>query len=74
MENGTMLRIEVNAKNSADKDHLLSDAVAKLIPAALKQREGILVTRTSHAEFTIEVDPQVPCGFTREKTSAAMSQ
>jgi hypothetical protein len=48
------------------KDEKLNRAINRLIPAALERRQGILVIQRDYGKYTVRVDPEVPCGTTRE--------
>ncbi|MDQ0823305.1 hypothetical protein QFZ79_001049 [Arthrobacter sp. V4I6] len=49
------------------RDSNLSEAVDRVIPAALRCRHGILVTQRDRGRYTVQVDPGVPCGTIHEK-------
>ena len=60
------LSIEVTVRRPQNRDEKLSRAVSNLIPVALERRQGILVNKRDYGEYTVRVDPEVPCGTTLE--------
>ncbi|MBT2552215.1 hypothetical protein [Arthrobacter sp. ISL-5] len=60
-------RLDIAVSETHSRDDQLADAVNQLIPAALERRHGILVTQHDTANYTLEVDPCVPCGTIHEK-------
>ncbi|WP_423184587.1 hypothetical protein [Arthrobacter sp. NyZ413] len=60
-------RCTIHVSDPADLDTQLSQAEAQLQhQASLYQDRGILITRHSPWDFTLELDPSVPFGTTRE--------
>ena len=60
--------VEITAGDNAEsRDLKISEAVDELIPAAFENRHGILVTQQDTGKYTVEVDPNVPCGTIHEK-------
>lgn len=53
--------------NTQSRDTKISEAVDQLIPAAFERRHGILVTQQDIDQYTVHVDPRVPCGTIHEK-------
>ena len=56
----------VTVEDPRNKDEKLSQAVNKLIPAALELRQGILVIQHDYGKYTVRVDWEVPCGMIHE--------
>lgn len=52
------------------RDEVLDKAVNAIIPAALEQRQGILVTRHGPGSYTVDVDASVPCGCILERAAS----
>lgn len=48
------------------RDGKLNRAISRLIPTALELRQGILVIQRDYGKYTVRIDPEVPCGTTRE--------
>lgn len=62
------LAIQITTADDAQsRDLKISEAVDELIPAAFEHRHGILVTQQDTDKYTVEVDPNVPCGTIHEK-------
>lgn len=62
------LAVQVTEEDNAEsRDLKISEAVDELIPAAFENRHGILVTRQDTDKYTVQVDPNVPCGTIHEK-------
>jgi hypothetical protein len=62
-----LLSVAVDAGEDPQSiDNKLSNAVNRLIPAALERRQGILVTQHRVGHYTVEVDADVPCGAIHE--------
>lgn len=60
--------IAFTARDRAHMDEELARSVNLLIEHAQLRRDmGILVTRRSMRDFTVELHPEVPFGFTRER-------
>lgn len=62
------LRLDIAVSEAQSRDDRLTDAVNRLIPAALERRYGILVTQHDTVNYTLEVHPSVPCGSIHEKS------
>ncbi|WP_159735989.1 hypothetical protein [Arthrobacter sp. 9V] len=61
------LALEVLASEEPQsKDEKLNRAICRLIPAALERKQGILIIQSDYGKYTVRVDPEVPCGTTRE--------
>lgn len=60
------LSLEVTVRRPQNRDEKLNRAVSNLIPVALERRQGILVIQHDYGEYTVRVDPEVPCGRTLE--------
>lgn len=64
---GLPLSLEViTVEEPRSKDEKLNRAVNILIPAALEQRQGILVIQRDYGRYTVRVDQEVPCGMIHE--------
>lgn len=62
--------VTVHARDRIDLEIQLELVTERLRQgAALEDRCGILVTRHSAFDFTVEAHPDVPYGMTREKSS-----
>lgn len=59
--------VNIIVHDARARDEQLTDAVSQLLPAALKLRKGILVTRQDSARYTCEVDSSVPWGIIQER-------
>ena len=65
---GPASRLAFTAKDRAHMDEELDRTVNLLVGHALLRREmGILVTRHSPRDFTVELHPEVPFGVTYER-------
>ena len=64
----TTFRLDIAISQAQIRDELLTDAVNRLIPAALERRYGILVTQHDASNYSLEIDPSVPCGTIHEKS------
>lgn len=64
MTQATQIIHRVSACDVATIDKLLNSAVEGLIPEALALSQGIRVTRVGPGDYTVEVTPDVPCGYT----------
>ncbi|MFB9857161.1 hypothetical protein [Paenarthrobacter aurescens] len=60
--------VNIIVHDARARDEQLTDAVSQLLPAALKLRKGILVTRQDSARYTCEVDSSVPWGIIQERS------
>lgn len=61
------LSLEISVvEHPLTRDDQLNIAVNRLIPAALEHGQGILVVEHDYGQYTVRVDPEVPCGTTRE--------
>lgn len=60
------LPLTVTVTDRASMDSQLDTAVNNVRVAAREQRRGILVTRHSATQFTIELSDSVPFGVTHE--------
>jgi len=58
--------LEITVLDARTRDDELTRAVTRLIPAALKLKRGILVTRNNPGSYTCEVHASVPCGTVQE--------
>lgn len=67
MNKTTSSRIDITISDARDRDNQLSDAVNRLIPVALENRHGILVTQHNASAYTLEVHSSTPVGTIREK-------
>lgn len=56
----------ITTEEPQNRDAMLNCAISRLIPAALERRQGILVIQRDYGKYTVRVDPEVPCGTTRE--------
>ena len=64
----TTSRITFTARDRTHMDEELDRSVNLLVGHALQRREmGILVTRHSPRDFTVELHPEVPFGVTHER-------
>lgn len=57
----------ITLEQQRSKDEKLDLAVNRLIPAALERGQGILVIQRDYGKYTVQVDPEVPCGITQER-------
>jgi hypothetical protein len=60
------ISLEVTVEEPGSRDEKLNHAVIRLIPAALERKQGILVIQRDYDNYTVRVDPDVPCGVTHE--------
>ncbi|MDR6989247.1 hypothetical protein J2Y66_003762 [Paenarthrobacter nitroguajacolicus] len=60
--------LNITVHDARTKDEQLTDAVSQLLPAALKLRRGILVTRQDSGRYACAVDSSVPWGMTQERS------
>lgn len=63
----TLQSVHVLVNNPEHRDAQLNEAVEQLIPAALKRRDGILITRNAPGSYLVEIETSVPCGSTYQR-------
>lgn len=66
MKKAETRRIDVSVDSPAGRDRDLSLAVEDLLPLAFERRQGILVTRYSGREYSVEVSSSVSYGLIME--------
>jgi hypothetical protein len=71
----TQAKRTVMAKSKMQMERRLEDAMSHLLERAMIHRDrGIMVTRHSPNEFTLELHPDIPFGVTRELDAWRKSQ
>lgn len=60
-------RIDITVEAQSQADQALENAVATVRVSATHHRVGIMVTRTAPGRYTVQADPAVPYGLTRQQ-------